>query len=288
MNIQLLSLPYDSGVPDVRLGLGPRRIMEAGLKGHLEASGHVARHQVIEMTGQPLEPEPHAAIQLNRALAESVSSAARDGWFPVVLAGNCYSAVGTVAGLGPQRTGVAWFDSHGDFNTPETTVTGFLDGMALAIVTGRCWGELVTRVTGFEPVPERHVCLLGARDLDPLEADLLERCEITFHGPAQVRSGVESSLRHLSERVDQVYVHVDLDVLDPSEGRANWLAAPDGLTLAEVQGAIRAIGSLSSIGGLALTAYDPSFDENGAVCRAAFELIDTVLEVVTADQDGPG
>ena len=71
--------------------------------------------------------------------------------FPLVLAGNCNAAVGVVAGLGPGAA-VLWCDAHADFNTPETTTGGFLDGMGLATVTGRCWTSMAARVPGFVPV----------------------------------------------------------------------------------------------------------------------------------------
>ena len=67
-----------------------------------------------------------------------------------MLAGNCNTALGSVAGLDHlDRTGVVWFDAHGDFNTPETTVTGSFDGMALAMLTGRCWTGLYIACPAF-------------------------------------------------------------------------------------------------------------------------------------------
>src|SRR5215217_3258315 len=114
-----------------------------------------------------------AAVDLDRQLANAVAAARARGAFPLTLAGNCISSVGTVAGLGAGPTGVLWFDAHGDFNTPETTIGGFLDGMALATVVGRCWTSLAAGVPGFVPVAEENVVLVGARDLDPAEAALL-------------------------------------------------------------------------------------------------------------------
>ena len=74
----------------------------------------------------------------------------RDQRFPVVLAGNCNSYVGTLAGLETDRAGVSWFDAHGDFNTPETTTTGFLDGMGLAMASGRCWKAMPETIAWFQ------------------------------------------------------------------------------------------------------------------------------------------
>ena len=92
------------------------------------------------------QAENETAFELMGAIAAEVARATADGELPIVLAGNCTSSVGTVAGLGSARVGVVWFDSHGDFNTPETTTTGFLDGMAVAILTGHCWRQAAGRV----------------------------------------------------------------------------------------------------------------------------------------------
>src|SRR5262249_19886505 len=153
-------------------------------------------------------------------------SAAEDGALPLVLSGNCNAAVGVLAGLQPTRPAVVWFDAHGDYNTPETTVSGFLDGMALAIATGRCWRSLASTVPGFEPSGEDQVALVGARDVDAGEAEILEKSAVRRIRVAEVRSaGVEAAfgpaLAALESRSDSIYLHLDLDVLDPDEAPAN-------------------------------------------------------------------
>src|SRR6478735_11713834 len=112
-----------------------------------------------------------------RAFAKHVHAARTARRFPVVLSGNCLAAVGVIAGLG-EGTGVIWIDAHGDFNTPQTTTRGFLDGMTLATATGKCWVELANGIEGFMPVPEDAVVLIGARDLDPGEKAALARSSI--------------------------------------------------------------------------------------------------------------
>jgi arginase family enzyme len=82
--------------------------------------------------------------------------------FPLVLAGNCNTAVGTLSGADPEGLGVVWFDAHGDFNTPETTTTGFIDGMGLAIAVGHCWKAMARGVSGFSPVLEENVVIGGS------------------------------------------------------------------------------------------------------------------------------
>jgi arginase len=114
-----------------------------------EPAGHQTRVEYIE-AGSDAPAEIRTAFELNRVVAERVRDAREAHALPVVLAGNCMTAVGTLAGLGGTPA-VLWFDAHGDFNTPETTASGFLDGMALAMLTGRCWANLTRTVHCFQP-----------------------------------------------------------------------------------------------------------------------------------------
>jgi arginase len=269
VDVDLLLVPYDSAWRGARMGAGPEHLAATGLAEELGRSGHAVRSTPVE-SASDWRAEIRTAFELMGRLAGAVRASCAAGRFPLVLAGNCNTAVGTVAGLGlGAATAVLWFDAHGDFNTPETTVGGFLDGMALAILTGRCWRELARRVPGFTPVAESAVCLLGARDLDPLEADLLADSAVRVLGPGELASGLGAALAALAARAEGAYVHVDLDVLDPGEGRANEFAAPGGLGAAALTGAIGAIGEALPIRGAAITAYDPRSDGEGRVRAVA-------------------
>ena len=278
MNIHLLSVPYDTARRGVRMGAGPAHLLAAGAAERLRSHGHQVRVDEVTLPGEEFPAEIRTAFELQRAVALAVRRAARDGAFPLVLSGNCnVAALGVLAGVRARNVGVVWFDCHGDFNTPETTTGGFLDGMALAMATGRCWIQLLERLPGFEPVASSNVLLVGARDLDPLEASLLTAARVTVLEPADVDAGIGPALERMRQRVREVYVHIDLDVLDPAtHGRANQLAAPGGLTVDQVVSALRTAAGHFRVLGAALTAYDPAFDGDGRVCRAAFTLLDAL------------
>jgi len=284
VNVRILTVPYDSGVRGVRMGRGPERLLDRGLSVTLARGGHEVAVETIDISVASPPLEVGGAFQLNRLLAERVRAAVSAGALPVVLAGNCNTAAGTLAGIGPEGTGVLWFDSHADLNTPETTGSGFFDGMALALVTGRCWSKLSTGIPGFLPVPDGHVVLAGARDLDPAEEALLAASGIQFLPAAalkNVREGtLERALSALTARVRRLYVHIDLDVLDGDEVRANQFASPGGPTAAEMSEVLSLVGARIPVAALAVTAYDPSFDPEGRAADAAIALVGTVLDTV--------
>ena len=214
MDIRLLLVPYDSGQRNIRMGAGPEHLCASGLKEHLTARGHNVEMQVIEPASANWRAEVQTSFELMRAVANHVRRTREDGRFPLVLSGNCNAAIGVIAGLGP-RTGVVWLDAHGDFNTPQTTMSGFLDGMTLATATGRCWAEMARSIEGFEPVPDHAVVLLGARDLDPGEEAALARSKVVRLSAEAATIGIHSVLQSLSQEMAQFYLHLDLDALDP-------------------------------------------------------------------------
>jgi arginase len=237
------------------MGAGARVLAhDAELHDGLRAAGWAP---TVEAVGgeDPDAPEVARTFDLLRALAAQVRRAVARGAFPFVLAGGCLSASGTVAGVGAEGVGVVWLDAHADLDDPEDNASGFLDVMALAVLTGACWRAQRETIAGFAAVPEERVALIGARDLAPYQRERLER--------SAVRTGGLGPLR------ERTYLHVDLDVLDVAEGRANHHAAPGGLSVAEVLALIDDAFAGSRVVAAALSAYDPTADTDGRIRAAA-------------------
>ena len=272
MNVQLLAVPYDSGNHRMRMGAGPEALLEAGLERALRANGHTVHTKVAELPDDWWHSEIQTSFELMRMLSIAVEQVRKADMLPIVLAGNCNTAVGTLAGLG-FGVGVAWFDAHGDFNTPETTTSGFLDGTAVAIITGRCWKQLTATIPGFRPVPDERVCLVGARDIDSLEGQLLAESSVDVIAPDKIRSDLPRALNSIGQHVDEMYVHLDLDVLDAQVASANKFAVSGGLTVEDVEYALSQIAQTFRIAGVTLSAYDPAADTDGAAATAAIRLI---------------
>lgn len=287
--VDLICCHYDSGQRDWRCGRGPKRILEQGAVSRIEANGAAVR--LVE-----IEPRVHYAsenalsFEVHRRIAEASANACRAGRLPLILAGNCNAAVGGASGLGRSRRGLVWFDAHGDFCTPESTDTGFLDGMGLAMMTGRCWQGALSRVPGYAPIPETATVLVGARDLDPAEAEDLRDSAISYLRVQDVRtSGVEGAFEPLLEKLareaDQVYLHIDLDVHDPDEAPANQLNVSEGLAVNEVREAVAVIGQRVRVTAGGLGSYDPSVDPLGKTAEAAVGLLEALIAASDAREE---
>ncbi len=272
MNIQIIQVPYDSGHKGLRTGRGPEHFLQRGLDQALRDCGHQVDSCCIESQA-PLTTEIGTAFELNRLLARQVSSSIQDKRFPIVLAGNCSSCLGTLAGISESQLGIIWFDAHGDFNTPETTLSGFFDGMGLAMATGRCWRALLGTIPGFRPIPEANVVHIGARDLDPDEERLLQQSEIRVIKPGEnVQAAIHTAFQQLQERVTGVYLHVDMDVLDTGEALASRLAVPGGFPVEFVEEIIGTAKERFDICAGAITSFDPSYDQDDRVVAAGIRI----------------
>jgi arginase len=274
MKVSVIAVPFDSGLRDTRMGRGPHAVLSAGLVDELRARGAEVQTTVVAPPNDLFASEIPMAAALQRAVAEQVAAARREGAFPLVLSGNCNSAVGTVSGMlanGEAMPAVLWFDAHADFNTPDTTVSGFLDGMAVAMLTGHCWRTLAQTVPGFRPMPASHVVLIGTRDVDPIEEELLQSARIIRLPVAGLSDRLAVALDSFASD-QEIYVHVDLDVLDPSEGRVNAYAAPHGLSQNALRDALVQIRQRGQVGAAAFTAYDPDGDPERRIAKVAVEL----------------
>jgi len=205
----------------------------------------------IAVTAGPIGGTGWAAVlPVCESVAAVVAQTVVGGERRVVLSGDCITALGTVAGL--QRAGldpgIVWLDAHGDVQTMETTTSGFLGGMPLRILVGYR-PDLIAVPLGLRAVAEERVVLVDARDLDPPEVDYLRQAQI-------VRTTVDDlSATGLPE--GPLYVHIDLDVVDPVDLAGLRYPAPHGPSLTAV---CRAVGALLGTGnvvavGIACTWY---------------------------------
>lgn len=276
MQVTLLELPYDSAWAHRRMGTGPRYLLEHGLERDLREH-HDLDLRRLQTSGE-FPTEIHTSFALYRHLAQQVQAARQQGRYPLTLAGNCGAVLGMFAGLPDEALGVIWLDAHGDFHTPETSSSGFLDGMALATLTGQTWQTLAASIPGFRAIAPRQVIHIGGQNLEDREREAMEaagvrRIAAQVIRKAGVAAALADALQALQSEVRRVYVHVDLDVLDAGEvGPANTYATGGGLTTAQVLAILDRVQQVWPVVGASVTSYDPSVDAQGRVLAAARQI----------------
>ena len=263
--IRYFTLPYDSGYRGLRMGAGPFRLLDA-----------------LGVPGEEIEPasewraEIKTTFELYRALADRVHEAVQLGDFPVVLAGNCGAAIGAAAGVGTKDLAVLWFDAHGDYNTPDTTDSGYLDGMCMAMLAGRCWKGLAGTIPRFAPVPSRRMVHVGARDYSPGEREAL-LTDVWLVEPPQLREDVLGpTFDAIRKDASRILVHIDVDVIDPRFGRANQYACDGGLSPDDLMRVIELAAKRFTIAGLVIASYDPSCDPEGKIAEIGAAIVRAV------------
>jgi len=197
-------------------------------------------------------------------LYERLASEIADSRATIVYAGDCLAVIGILAGL--QRRGVEptlyWFDAHGDFHTWETTHSQFLGGMPLAMVSGR--GELaIVEATGMAPLPDERIVLVGARDLDPGEDGAVAASGLTVSSVDEVATE--------DPRPGPIYVHLDVDVVDPGDLPAVNYPVPDGPSAASVGAAVRNLAATGRVVAASVSSWNPQLpgaDQAAAATRS--------------------
>lgn len=220
-------------------------------------------------------PLPDADVQermsvIHRELAAAVTAALAQGQRPVSFAGDCCSTLAVAAGL--QRDGLAptllWLDAHGDFNTWETSPSGFLGGMPLAMLVGR--GEQrMPQAVGLQPWPEEGVILSDARDLDPGEREAIAGTRL-LHLP-----NIAQIPHHLP--AGPLWVHFDVDVINPLDAPAMKYRAPGGPRTGELQAIFAHLAASAQVVAISVSAWDPALDEDGRTAQVCLGLIETLL-----------
>jgi arginase len=219
---------------------GPTTMAEGGIQKILEGMGATVRVEEARLTTEE-EKEYGGWKKLGLSLghfADIVTRNERDGFFTVGLLATCPSMPGLVAGLqrsGPTmealRIGMLWLDAHPDLNTPETTRSGSLGGMPVAVATGRALSGMRLDAKLDPPLADRYVVMGGVRLTDPLEQHLLDTSQIEQVSVDDLRRqtpAVWAQLDRLDRLTDKIYVHIDMDVLDPREVMAHGNKVPGG------------------------------------------------------------
>ena len=271
MNIAIVTLPWRLGERGVNHGRGAEAILSADLVDMLIDNGHrVGTPTSAELT--PAEQKEYGAWHKtglgNRHLAELIAEERREGNFVIALESDCSATMGALAGLqlsGVKRIGMVWYDAHADFNTPETTLSGMLGGMPVAISAGLCLERLRAQSGLESPIDPHDIVMVGLRDVDPLEMELVKShgVETVEAKPAAVKEAVDK----LGERVDAIYVHIDWDVLDPRDIPTAGLPVPKGPRLKDLAEIVSIAAHHPKAALLGYAAFNADKDADGKVAQ---------------------
>jgi arginase len=271
MNISIITQPYNEQGKGLGGGLGPRIILEADLVKTLINNGHsVTQVKEIEMSHEDESQygEWNRVALANSYLATESNKSLEKGDFVLGLFANCNSVLGLLAGMQkskrgsmmPNRVGLVWIDAHGDYNTPETSPSGMLGGMPVAIAAGKCLSK-IRRTSGLKyPLQAPDIIMLGLRDLDDEERGLISADSIVTIGEEsmlKIDTKLKDAMNYLVTREDKIYVHVDLDILNPELAPAAGLPTPGGFSGEELGKILRHLISYDKVCGLAMVSYKP-------------------------------
>ncbi len=193
---------------------------------------------------------------IHNGISDFVTRSIKNNKKPISIAGDCCTAIGVLAGI--QQAGIQphliWLDAHGDFNTWETTPSGFLGGMPLAMMVGK--GEqAMPRAVGLKTLPEEKVILADGRDLDPEEKQMILESKITH------LENLEQLLSHPLPD-DPVYVHFDADVLSLKEAPAQNYPAEGGPSSVVMKKVFSRLARSGRVAAVSITAWNPELDRD--------------------------
>ncbi len=236
----ILEVPYNMGLINVGVGAGPRRIIEAGADRILGQRGMPTQVQHVSLRDKSCEGLD-AVVDLSRQIRVAVRQAAAEEVVPVVIAGNCNTCLGTLAGLDPWRLGMVWLDAHPDFHTPATSSSGSLEGMSLAMAVGDCHEELRARIGYGEPVEASRVLLAACHDVEPGERERV------------AAAGFAADVPELADRADAIYLHIDTDFFGGA-----------GVSADEAAAMVRSFMAELPVVAVAVTNYNPALDPDAS------------------------
>ena len=202
------------------------------------------------------------------------------------------------------KLGCVWFDAHDDYNVPDTIVSGYFDSQGIAMLAGESWKALLASIPGFRPVDLARVVHCGVRDVSELERERVERSGMGvvwgdvnggrtnyvggLRRELESRFGNNDSGTGTGEKKNGVLLHLDLDVLDVSIGKANAFACPGGLTREDLLGCLEAVLEKTTPLALTVASFDPGCDGEEAARRIAGIAVEAVQLIVQDAISRPG
>lgn len=290
--ITIIGLPMDLGQNRRGVDMGPSAIRYAEVVERLDSLGFDVEDSGDIMIGRPAQLDT-SETKLNnlkevtigsRLLAEKVDAILGKNSFPLVLGGDHSIAIGTLAGASKhyENLGVIWFDAHGDLNTDETTPSGNIHGMSLAVSLGLGNDELVN-IHGYSPkIKPENVVIIGARSLDEGERKLITSKEIKVFSMHEIdRRGMaavmEETIAFFNEKTDGVHLSVDMDALDPIDAPGVGTPVLGGITYRESHLAMEMLSESGIVTSAEFVEVNPILDDKNKTATVAVALMGSLF-----------
>ncbi|MCY8078954.1 arginase [Bacillus haynesii] len=294
--ISMIGVPMDLGQLRRGVDMGPSAIRCAGVNERLESLCQdiedlgdmtIGQREDEKEGGEPASEELRNLKAITKAsakLAETVDKIVASGAFPLVLGGDHSIAIGTLAGLVKhyQNLGVIWYDAHADLNTKETSPSGNIHGMPLAISLG-IGHEGLTGIYGKEmKIKAENIVIIGARSLDDGEKELIRDKGIKVYTMHEInRLGMtrvmEETIDYLRDRTDGVHLSLDLDALDPNDAPGVGTPVAGGISYRESHLAMEMLEESKLITSAEFVEVNPILDEKNRTAEAAVALMGSLF-----------
>ncbi|WP_213411629.1 arginase [Xylanibacillus composti] len=291
--VSILSVPFDLGAGRKGVHLSPNAILQAGLEQRLADAGVscVLEGEVVPpSTGKGKQNTAdnlknlEEVVTVNEKLADRVEAVVRKGQFPLVLGGDHSIAIGTLSGLTRhyKNLGVIWFDAHSDLNTAETSPSGNIHGMSLAVGLGMGDPRLTKIKEGGHPIKSKHVVIIGARSIDEGEKAYINDSGVTcftMHDIDQMgmEEVIAQTLDLLRDTTDGIHLSFDVDSLDPLEAPGTGTPVKGGVSYREAQFALRLLHESGLITSAEFVEVNPTLESDNATAEVALEFIASLL-----------
>jgi arginase len=292
MRIRVIGAPMDLGADRRGVDIGASAIRYAGLNDDLRRLGYSVNDIGNIVVPQP-ESQPTGAshlkyldpiVRASEDLANAVTAALQDEEFPLILGGDHSIALGSITGVARvyRDIGVIWIDAHGDFNTDETTPSGNIHGMVLSALAGLGHPSL-TGIGGWSPkINKQSIVIVGARDLDPGEQELLRQHEIRVFTMTDIdKRGMsevmQAAVQIASQASHRFHLSLDIDSLDPRDAPGVGTPVRGGLTYREAHLAMELIADSGHMVSMDAVEVNPILDSENATAHLAVELILSAL-----------
>ncbi|MBN2982896.1 MULTISPECIES: arginase [Cohnella] len=289
--VRLIRVPFWLGGGRSGVEFGPESIMKAGLLAQLKTIGiRLVGDSEVECPRHPLQEAGEGKVkylpevrEMSRQVSEHVSKAVSANFFPLILGGDHSISIGSLAGLTQHRRnlGVIWFDAHCDINTEETTPSGNMHGMPLAVALGKSRFKL-SDIPNASLIGKEKLVIVGARDIDEGEKELIRSEGIacfTMHDIDRfgMRAVVEKAIAIACEGTDGVHVSFDMDCLDPLEAPGVGTPVPGGINYREAHFAMEMLAETGRVTSMDLVEVNAVLDYNRRTSRLGVELIASLL-----------